>query len=88
MITCDKHLQKCLASNCCVMSQQCQTWPPWSDAGDFVVIATSQVAQAATALGQRWQEAILDLCDDHFFFSQVGFATLQAGLGKMLLYTL
>ena len=42
------------------------------------MIATSQVAQAATALGQRWQEAILDLCDDHFFFSQVGagFATL------------
>ena len=34
--------------------------------------ATSQVAQAASALGQRWQEAILDLCDDHFFFSQVG----------------
>ena len=30
-----------------------------------------QKASEAAALGRKWQESILDVCDQHFFFTQV-----------------
>ena len=30
-----------------------------------------QKANEAMSMGKKWQESILDICDQHFFFTQV-----------------
>ena len=49
-----------------------------------------QKASEAAALGRKWQESILDVCDQHFFFTQVcsQFSHLTLVLSSLLLVSL
>lgn len=41
-------------------------------------ICIMQKANEAANLGKKWQESILDVCDQHFFFTQVQTSALPA----------
>lgn len=44
---------------------------PKGNAASHSVVCVVQKANEAANLGKKWQESILDVCDQHFFFTQV-----------------
>ena len=41
------------------------------NAASYSDVPDVQKANEAANLGKKWQESILDVCDQHFFFTQV-----------------